>query len=266
MWPKTEFEWIENGILHISVPFTWCLPRVQKRIKSTWMPVKVGGPAVYLIPDYLKGAEIGAEANGVLQKINPLATRSTIGCPRRCRFCAVPYTEGRFFEMEDWPDRPIYCDNNILASSGRHFGKVMDRIEGHKWGDFNQGLDSRLLTEYHAERFSRVKKLMIRLALDSYKDKESWENAYDKLRGKGISKGRIRTYVLVAYNTGIDDAWDRCNWIKKKGLLPLPMWYHELNVLKENTVTEKQKDLGWNNRERLRIMRYFYRFPEEERK
>jgi hypothetical protein len=257
-WPKREFEWIENGVLHISVPFTWCLPRVQKRIASTWMPVKVGGPAVYLIPNYLKGAEIGHDANGALQRINPMATRSTVGCPRRCPFCAVPRTEGRLLELSDWPDLPIYCDNNILAASLGQFDRVMDRLEGHGWGDFNQGVDAGFLNEHHAERMVRVKGLMVRLALDSQRDKKAWSRAYTILRSQGIPKNRIRSYVMVAFNTGVDEAWERCKWVKGHGVLPLPMWYHPLNAMRENIVTEQQKELGWNNKERMRIMRHYY--------
>jgi hypothetical protein len=258
MWPKREFEWIENGVLHISIPFTWCLDRVQKRIKSTWLPVKVGGPAVKLMPDYLNGAEFGQEYNGVLQKINPKATRSTVGCPYRCKFCAVPKTEGDFTELSDWPDLPVYCDNNILASSEKHFDRVMNRLEAHGWGDFNQGVDASLLNTYHGERIARVKGLMVRLALDSQKEKDSWMAGFSILRNSGVSKKRIRSYVLIAFDTGIDDAWDRCEWVKKQGVLPLPMWYHPLDAMEENKVTESQKNLGWSNKERMRIMRHYY--------
>ena len=52
----------------------------------------VGGPAVELMPDYLAGLEhitIGRHMPGVLQRVNPLATRTTEGCTRSCGFCGV---------------------------------------------------------------------------------------------------------------------------------------------------------------------------------
>jgi hypothetical protein len=222
------------------------------------MPVKVGGTGVYLMPDYLVGAEIGYSMNGILQRINPQATRSTIGCPKKCKFCGVPKTEGVFIELEDWPDLPIYCDNNILASSKKHFDRIMDRLEAHGWGDFNQGVDARLLTKYHAERIGRVKKLIVRLALDHQRDKKAWEKAFAKLRESKVAKTRIRSYVMVGFDTGVDEAWERCHWVESFGIKPLPMWFHPLDTLKKNEVTLEQMSLGWTDYERRKMMQWFY--------
>jgi len=151
-WPKKAFYWIKDRILHVSIPFAWELPKVRQCFQQRsmfWDHALVGGPAVELIPDYFADFDfvsIGHEMPGMLQKINPLATKTTIGCINRCRFCAVPKIEGKFKELDDWPDLPIICDNNLLASSQPHFDRVIDRLKKHEWADFNQGLDARLLT------------------------------------------------------------------------------------------------------------------------
>lgn len=88
-WPKQTFYWRENNTLCASTPFTWELPKVrmvvcQKQIFDQWEKVIVGGPAVQLMPDYfsdLEFVEIGQDCPGILQRINPQATRTTAGCP-----------------------------------------------------------------------------------------------------------------------------------------------------------------------------------------
>jgi hypothetical protein len=36
------------------------------------------------------------------------------------------------------------------------------------------------------------------------------------------------------------------------------MWYHPLDAMEKNKVTEKQQALGWENADRLGIMRHYY--------
>jgi len=261
LWPKREYEWIENGILHISIPFTWCLPRVQKRIASTWMPVKVGGPAVELMPGYLKGAEIGYDMPGILQRINPLATRTTMGCPSKCHFCGIGcglIERGGFRELDVYPAGPILCDNNLLAASFDHLSRVVAMLKIIGWADFNQGLDASLVTQEIANLIASIGKPIIRMALDSQGEKGVWERAYDCWRKAGTAKNRIRSYVLIGFDGGPEDAWERCEWVEAHGALALPMWFHGLDELKENIVTEKQMNLGWSDYERRRIMQWFY--------
>jgi len=261
VWPRREYEWIENEALHISVPFTWCLPRVQKRIASTWMPVKVGGPAVELMPDYLKGAEIGHDDPKILQRINPLATRTTAGCPFRCKFCGIGrgfIERGGFRELADFAAGPVICDNNLLAASPRHLERVVGMLRAFGWADFNQGLDASLVTQEIADLIATIGKPIIRMALDSQGEKEVWERAYERWRKAGTAKNRIRSYVLIGFDSGPEDAWGRCEWVEKHGALALPMWFHGLNELKENIVTDNQVALGWTDYERRRIMQWFY--------
>ena len=163
---------MDGDVQNISVPFTWNLPDLRTEFMQRDFllgKVRVGGPALKLMPDFfadMPWIEVGDDEPGVLQRMNPMATRTTVGCIRRCSFCAVPITEGKFYELKDWQDLPIICDNNLLASSQRHFDKVCDRLEHHDWCDFNQGLDARLINDHHAERIGRLRGAHVRLALD----------------------------------------------------------------------------------------------------
>ncbi len=219
------------------------------------------------MPDFFNGVEhvsVGPwHALGVLQKVNPLATKTTMGCIRRCEFCAVPkiespYFQGGFKELDDWPDLPVLVDNNILAASLKHFDKVIDRLKHHETPDFNQGIDARLLKKYHTDRFAELKKPIIRLALDSMDCIESWEKAYRLLRKSGLPKKSIRSYALIGFDSCPEEAWERCEWVNGHGIKVLPMWFHSLRCLKKNSVSKNQTKLGWTDRERKLIMQYYY--------
>lgn len=266
-WPRGPYRWSEGKILCISVPFTWNLPELRAQLEQgslLWDGARVGGPAVELLPEFLKGipgVEMGGGTPGVLQRIHPLATRSTEGCTRTCGFCGIGrgiIEHGGFRCLSDWPDLPIQCDNNLLAAPLEHFDIVIDRLIRHGWGDFNQGLDTRYLTRYHADRIARIPKPLVRLALDAPGMKEEWEHAFDLLRSAGIRKKAIRSYALIGYNTGPAEAWERCRWIERHGVAVLPMWYHPLDALQYNSVTEEQQKLGWTDEKRKDLMMFYY--------
>jgi len=264
MWPKTFIKWIENSTLHISIVFTWDLPVVRSFLKQRsffWDKAVVGGTAIELIPDFFSDmpwVSIGNKINGILQRINPKATRTTTGCVNYCPWCAVPRIEGKLTELIDWPDLPVLIDNNLLAASIEHFDRVIDRLIVHGWADFNQGLDARLLNDYHAIRIAEINQPMVRLALDSMSIADQWDCAYDRLRSAGIAKKNICSYALIGFDSGPDEAWKRCLWIEGYGIKAFPSWFHRLDSMDKNIVTERQAKLGWNDYERRKIMQWFY--------
>lgn len=263
-WHKKSLIWVKDRVFYASIPFTWCLPDIRSRLEQRglfWDSAIVGGPAVYLMPDYFADIEyvsVGYSMPGILQKMNPLATRTTTGCIRNCSFCGVRKLEGDFKELNDWQDLPVICDNNLLAASQPHFDRVINRLKKWQWADFNQGLDSRLLTDYHAQRLAEIKKPMIRLALDNMAYSEAWVEAFEKLRRAGIAKSKIRSYALIGFDSDPAEAWQRCEWIEKFGIKVLPMWFNHLRQLERNRLTNQQKELSWSIYERRKIMDWFY--------
>jgi hypothetical protein len=247
----------------MSIPFTWLLPEAKAIIEQRsflWNKVIVGGPAIKLLPNYFSNEYVKQKDYypGILQKINSKATRTTIGCPNRCSFCGVSKIEPEYIELEKWPDRPIIMDNNILACSNKHFEKVCDRLEKYDYCDFNQGIDIRLLNEFHIERFKKINNLIIRLALDNENLMDIWENAFQLLRKNKIKKHNIFSYCLIGFNDNPEKAWKKCKFIEKHGVHVLPMWFHELDTLKLNVVTDQQLKRGWNDFERRKIMQWYY--------
>jgi len=259
-WPKKITEWSEGDSGYLSIPFTWLLPAAQERIDQRDMFVKrwvVGGPAVRLMPDYLKRCRIGEDSPGVLQRVNPAATRTTLGCPNRCGFCGVSRIEGGFRELSDWPTGNILCDNNILAASREHLVKVGAMLRDYEWCDFNQGLDAGLLDEWRAMWLAGLPKPIVRLACDSDSSRKDWQKAFSLLRAVGVPKSRIRTYVLIGWRGTPEQDWDRCDWIEGHGVKALPMWFHKLDALKYGVVTKEQESRGWTKELQRQIMRWY---------
>jgi hypothetical protein len=256
-WSKQFIEHNENGTTRLSIAFTWDLPAAYQRavwLSSMGQRVMAGGPAVSLMPGYLSDvAEIGSDWPGALQRHNQLATRTSIGCIRGCSFCAVPRTEGKLRELSDWPIGPLHCDNNLLACSRTHFDRVIDRAKPLPWVDFNQGLDARILTKHHADRFAELKRPMIRLAFDHIKTESQFMRAYELLRAAGITKHQIRVYVLVGYKDTPEDALYRLRLVANLGIDPNPMRYNPLDSL----VRDSYVGPNWTDSELTRYIRYW---------
>ena len=271
-WPKAPVYWQRDaGTQCASIPFTWNLEEVRQRILADefgfykWV---VGGPATALLPNFFCGMQnvtVQHSYPNVLQKINPMATRTTLGCVRRCEFCGIgkKLIEPQWAELADWPDKPIICDNNILAASMKHFHRVMDRLVKWNWCDFNQGLDARLLKPEHARRLAEVRDgvahtAIARLALDNDGERPAWTKAYETLRATGIPKRCIRVYVLCGFDGSPERDWARCEWVESFKVMALPMWFHRLDALRCNTVTKEQEKLGWTEERRIALMQYYY--------
>lgn len=262
-WPKAPTYWLEEDTGFVSVPFTWTIPEVVTHLKSSLFANRwfVGGPAAYLQPEAfseIDNVTILEHLPGVLQRVNPRATKTSEGCVRKCKFCAVPRTEGAIKELDDWPDLPVICDNNLLACSVRHIDAVFDLAEHHKRIDFNGGLDIRLMTPHIMERLARLRQPIIRVALDSDGLRACWSATIDAMRAHGICKSYIRSFVLVGFEGTPEADWERCEFVESKGVRPLPQWFHPLDATEWNGVTKEQRELGWTEHKQKRLMGYFY--------
>lgn len=256
VWSKSLVEWTEDDAAYLSVVFSWDLPQAYQRavwLRASGYRVLAGGPAVKLNPGYL--AEV-AECDGTYVDAiawhNPNATFTSRGCIRRCSFCAVPKLEGDLRELDNWPVRPIVCDNNLLACSRRHFDAVIDLLKPLHGIDFNQGLDARILTEYQAGRLAELD-CTVRLAFDSVGYEPQFMRAFERLRAAGFPLDRIRVYVLIGYKDTPDDALYRLQRVAGLGLKPNPMRYQALDAMRRNSYVGP----GWTNSELRRYMRYW---------
>jgi hypothetical protein len=263
-WSKSIIHWREGEQVFVSVPFTWYLPLAKKLCtwnKDAGIYVRVGGPAVDLMPEYLHDMadEIGGEMYPLpLGRHNPDATFTTRGCIRRCRFCAVPKIEGEFRELNDWIPAPIVCDNNLLASSRQHFDNVIDRLKGFRGIDFNQGLDARLLNNHHIERLQELRLPKLRFAFDHISVESTVMDAIDHVLKAGFAHRRIGCYVMFGFEDSPEDALYRAEIIKAKGIKPFLQRYQPIEgeqALKKNSWVGP----GWTDKEMARFQRYWCR-------
>lgn len=258
MWSRRFVEQRDDeaGTVDLSVVFTWDLPEAYQRavwLREMGYNIRAGGPAVRLMPEYL--ADV-AECNGrgvdALPWHNPAATFTSRGCVRRCAFCAVPRIEGGLRELEDWPVRPVVCDNNLLACSRAHFDRVIDRLKPLKQVDFNQGLDARLLTKSHATRLAELD-CRPRLAFDSTHYESAFMRAHETLRTAGFPARSIRVYVLLGFDDTPEDALYRLQTVRKLSADPNPMRYNPLDTLRRDSYVSD----NWTDVELRRYMRYW---------
>jgi hypothetical protein len=130
---------------------------------------------------------------------------------------------------------------------------VIDSLKPLPWCDFNQGLDPRLLTDHHAERFTELLCPTIRLSFDSMAVEGAFHRAYEVLRKHGIPKRSIRVYVLIGFQDTPEEALYRLREVQKLGVRPNPMRYQPLDVRERNDYVAP----GWTNRKLKDYMRYW---------
>lgn len=261
-WKRKIVEWEENDGVYLSVVFSWHALKAVKRVRELLKQgkkVRVGGPAVAYRPHLFdevatQGATVGGTIHA-LPRHHPDATFTTRGCIRNCKFCIVPKVEGDLIELDDWETKPIICDNNLLAASRRHFDIVIDRLKsaGITGVDFNQGLDARLLTSYHANRFTEIDFKCIRLAWDYTPMESQFMRAYEILRRAGIPKSKINVYILIGFGDTPEDALYRLQTVRDLGSYPNPMRYQPIDADKKNSYV----DPCWTDDELKRYMRYW---------
>ena len=163
------------------------------------------------------------------------------GCPRGCHFCIVKDKEGlrshKVADLSEWwngQKNIVLCDPNILACPD-HLDLLQQLAESKAWVDINQGLDARLLTEKNIEALNRVKIKQIHFAWDLMEQSEA------VLRGLKLymEQGKIQNfrsrivYVLVNYDTTMEENLYRIYKLRDMGYLPYVMVYDKPHAPKE---------------------------------
>ena len=174
----------------------------------------------------------------------------TRGCPRSCPFCIVSEKEGRRSQQvaeldEFWRGQKeiVLLDPNITAS--KECEKLFnDLISTKAYIDFSQGLDVRLLTDKGADQLNRMKLKMIHFAWDNYE-----MQTYEKLkRIKPLLKydhHKLMAYVLVNYNTTIEQDLERIYKLKELDIDPYVMIFDKPNAPKEVKRLQRWCNAKW---------------------
>ena len=161
------------------------------------------------------------------------------GCPRGCSFCHVAGKEGQksrkvadLSEFWNGQKNICLCDPNILACPER-LDLFKQLTKSNAVVDFNQGLDARLLNEETIESLARIKLKEVRFAWDNYTDKDIILPKLKMFVERGILDRRKRlVYVLVNFNTTIEQDLERIYTLRDLGLNPYIMIYDKIRCAK----------------------------------
>lgn len=166
------------------------------------------------------------------------------GCSNTCSFCVVWEKEGRTEPAADiyefWRDQEniMLLDGN-LTSHPEHFERVCKQLikEGVRV-DFSQGLDIRLVDRDKATLIHKLKRWRTKTA-KGYRYKQ-WHFAFDDLgikyavergvkllKSAGVSPSALMFYVLVGYNSTMEDDMERIEFLESLGVDPFVMPYNK---------------------------------------
>jgi hypothetical protein len=212
----------EADEIHISVAFTWDIPRAEK-LYDFWKavaPTKIGGPAIGT-----KGEEF---IPGKYLKEGYLITSR--GCNNRCWFCSVWKREGCLTELtikEGW----IITDDNLLACSENHIQSVFSMLRKQEQKPrFTGGLEAKLLTQERANQLKELSPDTMFFAYDTPDDLEPLINAGRLLFDAGFTKAShtLRAFVLIGYpKDSFDFALKRLQQTWDAGFMPMAMLYRD---------------------------------------
>ncbi|MGQ9468329.1 MAG: B12-binding domain-containing radical SAM protein, partial [Nitrososphaerales archaeon] len=257
-------------LIYVTSLFTWAWKPVHEAVKyykrlypeaEVWL----GGVYATLLPDHAEqsGAKVyrglfkEAEDLMPMYELIPKWDGSIIfssrGCIRKCSFCAVPVLEGGLDRVKKsikhlvYPKhtRIIFWDNNILASS--NWRSIMDELEEMgKKVDFNQGLDARLISDEVAERLSKLRMEVIRIAYDQRNMRKAVQRAIERLSAYGIKKRKILCYTLYNFKDDPQDLFERVRDLLNWGVVAYPMRYQPIlelpYALEKNTYVAPRWD------------------------
>lgn len=245
-------------IVMITSIFSWDLKHVITAVKSALKTfpnadISVGGVAatynwkyVYeqtgLMP--IKGlvheVEECALDYSLFPEIDYSLTFTSRGCVRKCGFCIVSHHEPEYKELADWDkqinlntNHIIIMDNNFLACTDKHFDSVIDKlIDLGQTVDFNQSLDTRLMTDYRAKRLAQLKLRPLRFAFDSMDYKDAVVNAIGLMKKHGFPVEQIHFLILYNWKETQADAHERCRIVHDDlKCVPFAMRFNPLDTL-----------------------------------
>lgn len=264
-------DWFQNGDLALfSAIFTKDLePMVQQVLlaKSKGMKVRVGGPAVTMLSDWVEKQTGITPYIGLLpQEIEKQPgqyqwTFTSRGCPRNCPFCLVTQLEGAtVVEDDDFIPASNIGDNNILMTSERHQKLVVERTQAAKIRtvDINSGFDCRVFAqdlEGFYKLWSKIHPVMWRFAFDSANEEEPLKRVFDFFRRKGFDRHTVQAYVLCNF-PGVtpEEVHYRAQTIIGYGMMPYLMVFRPVDSVKNDYVASSS---GWDRATISRMTGYY---------
>ena len=179
--------------------------------------------------------------------------RLTLGCPRQCSFCHTGIKDGIVSHKvadvkEFWNGQKeiVLLDQNILAC--KDWKELLQQlIDTKAYIDFNGGLDIRMMTEEKAIMLNKLKVKEWHFAWDRYEDKDIILPKFEMFsKYNKLNKKSTMCYVLVNYNTTIEQDLERIYTLRELGYWAYVMVYDREHLPKKHILRHIQR---WvNNR------------------
>lgn len=159
------------------------------------------------------------------------------GCVRRCGFCIVHKKEKwnpNHADLDEFlrHDKLVLLDNNLTASP--RFKEILTTLTDRGIRtNFNQGLDIRLITEEKAGLLADVKARdidfkgsMLYFAWDSLDYEQDVKRGIDLLLNAGIRGSQLSFYILMAFDTTLEQDEYRALKLHNWGVVPYAQLYN----------------------------------------
>lgn len=172
----------------------------------------------------------------------------TRGCPRGCGFCIVADKEGKVSRKvadlsEFWNGQrnmKLLDPNMFACRQWKHLSRQL--IESGAWIDFTQGCDIRIMTAEKVEYIKRMKIKQIHFAWDKYEDKEMIVPKFKMFKDlTGWDKRKMTVYVLVNFDTTLDQDLERIYTLRDMGYSPYVMVYEKENLPAGHIIKKLQR-------------------------
>lgn len=194
---------------------------IYHRDRDTNLPYEIEHiyPDYSLYPEYTKNTAYG------------FLTR---GCPRGCSFCHVKDKEGRcsikVAELSEfWKGQKniVLNDPNLLACKD-HMDLLQQLADSKAKVELNQGLDIRLVTKNNLKLLRHIRLDNIHVAYDRWQDKDIIEpklREFVEQTGFNRSRGHLMCFILVNFDTTIEQDIHRIQFCRELNISPYPMIY-----------------------------------------
>jgi len=163
----------------------------------------------------------------------------TRGCPCNCKFCIVAKKEGlKSYKVADlkefWRGQKEIklLDPNLLACKDS-LELLKQLVDSKAYIDITQGLDARLLTDEKTNLIKQLKIKMLHFAWDGMKHSDLIiKNLESFQKQTGINYRKAKVYVLVNFNTTLEEDLYRIYKLKELGYDPYVMIFEKWNASK----------------------------------
>lgn len=154
-------------------------------------------------------------------------------------YCHVSMKEGfcshKVADLKEfWSDQKniVLCDPNIMACKD-HLELLQQLADSGATVNFNQGLDIKLINEKELELIKQIKIKSIHFAFDRYEEKEIIVprlKAFKEATGYDKNKGAVTVYILVNFDTTLEQDIERIQICRELNFSPYPMIYDKKNA------------------------------------